>query len=135
VPQTFAVIQDLPDGKHRQYAEKLYKRFYTSELASVRVCVGDNARLLRSVSSGSYEYDWRNFRAYMHASAFGVNGSNELEITGVLRGAGLSANQLVHLTGYGDFAVERVVTASGVFVADAPESLEMLADVDPFAAE
>lgn len=35
-----------------------------------------------------------------------------LHVTGVIRGAPLSANRLVHLPGHGDFQVERVVSAS-----------------------
>lgn len=33
-----------------------------------------------------------------------------LAVTGVIRGSNLSANRLVHIQGYGDFQVEKVIS-------------------------
>merc|ERR1712113_1223734 len=71
----------------------------------------------------------------MLAENYGVNSANEFEVHGVLRGAGLHSNQIIHITGHGDISVSRIVTPNEVFIADNPESMESLAEQDPFASE
>jgi hypothetical protein len=61
-----------------------------------------------------------------------------LQVSGVLRGSGgISANQLVHLTGYGDYPCLEISSAGGKVEKSGPdrESMTMLAELDPFAHE
>ncbi|KAH8107489.1 DUF663-domain-containing protein [Phellopilus nigrolimitatus] len=85
----------------------------------------DRINSLRALCEGRpAEVRWRESRAWLlaedvrwdadvdaEADAKLDGRTGRLHVTGVLRGAPFSANRLVHLPGYGDFQVERVVSA------------------------
>ena len=85
---------------------------------------GDCANALRALCEGvPNELRWRSGRSWLLAENVSweekkdQDADNEnkntgsLHVTGVLRGGPFSANRLVHLPGYGDFQVERIVSA------------------------
>jgi pre-rRNA-processing protein TSR1 len=77
-------------------------------------CINDTANLLRWIGNGKVkELPWRDQRAYLMAENINVIRSSDpssdlcsVQLTGFLRGEKtISANHLVHVTGFGDFQV------------------------------
>jgi pre-rRNA-processing protein TSR1 len=76
----------------------------------------ENLNAIRALCEGKpSEVRWREGRSYMVADTVNWQAKNDgdsalgiLSVTGVVRGAPLSANWLVHLPGYGDFKVSHV---------------------------
>ncbi|KAJ7091936.1 ribosome biogenesis protein tsr1 [Mycena belliarum] len=71
----------------------------------------DRLHALRALAEGKpADVRWREGRAWLLGErvewADGV-----LAVTGVARGAGLSANRLVHLPNYGDFQIDKIMSA------------------------
>jgi pre-rRNA-processing protein TSR1 len=66
--------------------------------------------LLRSVAEGNVkDVVWRRDRARILSEELEwQDDGNTLKLTGVIRGARLSANRLIHLSGIGDFQIEKV---------------------------
>ncbi|KAJ1725090.1 ribosome biogenesis protein tsr1 [Coemansia erecta] len=75
---------------------------------------------------------WRDTRAYVVAEkveferADAQTGRGLLAVTGVVRGAGLSANRLVHVPGFGDFQIDCIYGVP----ADGEEPQEMMGGGD-----
>lgn len=80
----------------------------------------DASTALRSLCEGKpSDVRWRQGRPYVLAEnvefdlVTGDDGESRgtLKVTGVVRGAPMSANRLVHLQGFGDFQVSRIVSS------------------------
>ena len=73
----------------------------------------DRLNALRALSEGKPgEVRWREDRTWMLGeSSEWDNGT--LKVTGVVRGAPLSANRLVHIPEFGDFQIEKVRVRNG----------------------
>jgi len=55
------------------------------------------------------QLEWREIRSYLLAEKLQVNPQNQLlEIEGFMKGNYFNPNQLVHITGYGDYPVLQV---------------------------
>jgi pre-rRNA-processing protein TSR1 len=68
----------------------------------------DRLNALRSLAEGKPGgVRWREGRAWVLGESIEWDDEN-LKVTGVVRGASLSANRLVHLPNYGDFQISKV---------------------------
>eukprot|EP01028_Stygiella_incarcerata_P006176 TRINITY_DN251_c2_g1_i1.p1 TRINITY_DN251_c2_g1~~TRINITY_DN251_c2_g1_i1.p1 ORF type:complete len:797 (-),score=215.43 TRINITY_DN251_c2_g1_i1:177-2567(-) len=113
----------------------------------------DISSLLRWVSQVKIQtIHWRNERPHMVASEWSVaspispaesdgeeNNEVIMQISGLLRGVPISANQLVHLSRIGTFQIAQIEDISSGLVIDTPgesqESLVTCMDIDPLAGE
>eukprot|EP00358_Blepharisma_japonicum_P000316 CAMPEP_0202953024 /NCGR_PEP_ID=MMETSP1395-20130829/42809_1 /ASSEMBLY_ACC=CAM_ASM_000871 /TAXON_ID=5961 /ORGANISM="Blepharisma japonicum, Strain Stock R1072" /LENGTH=169 /DNA_ID=CAMNT_0049665207 /DNA_START=1 /DNA_END=507 /DNA_ORIENTATION=- len=78
---------------------------------------------------------WKEFRSYLLAEKINVSG-NDLEVSGYIKGSGcLNVNQIVHVTGFGDFVLSSMTVSSGVIVNENPQSLQAENEPDTFVAE
>ncbi|ANB15719.1 Tsr1p [Sugiyamaella lignohabitans] len=56
---------------------------------------------------------WRDARPYILAESVGFDrDTNSLTVEGYLRGKGLNADRLVHIPGFGDYQIEKIVDSS-----------------------
>lgn len=68
----------------------------------------DKLNALRALAEGKPEdVRWREGRSWILADSVNWN-EDGLAVTGVVRGAALSANRLVHLPNFGDFQISKV---------------------------
>mmetsp|Transcript_114223 Transcript_114223/g.328151 ORF Transcript_114223/g.328151 Transcript_114223/m.328151 type:complete len:792 (+) Transcript_114223:126-2501(+) len=109
----------LAMASHKRIADskKFVARYFASELgAETKLFQAGTAEeikaLVRAIGGVTpKELTWRSDRGYLlaqeaeYSSADGV-----LCLRGYVRGPGLSCRHLVHLTGYGDFALARIAT-------------------------
>jgi len=113
-------------AKARTSGSKLCKRWFASVFESPKNLVMDNTRtvetFLRNAATIKLaEITWKAPRPHLIAESVhftpitGSDGSRGiLRVTGYLRGErGLSARQLVHITGYDDFQIARIISAGG----------------------
>ncbi|KAF9010639.1 ribosome biogenesis protein tsr1 [Cyathus striatus] len=70
----------------------------------------DRLNALRSVSEGKPgDVRWREGRSWILGEAAWEDGS--LAVTGVVRGAALSANRLIHIPNFGDYQISKIMSA------------------------
>ncbi|CAK68130.1 unnamed protein product (macronuclear) [Paramecium tetraurelia] len=127
--QQVCYIQDLDEisQSKKSVVRKLFSRYFESEFPGSHI-VDDCSTLMRSVVVlHEQPVEWRDIRGYMLPDDLAyVNG--ELSITGTWRGQnGLSADQLVHITGVDDFQIARIELLGmieQVFETAQPESLD-----------
>jgi pre-rRNA-processing protein TSR1 len=140
MPQIVGLIQGLPQRKAKE-VEALLTRYFHSEFPEHAKLVTnkDPQQVLRTISisaQGAEEMQWRELRSYLKADSTEVNEAGELLVSGWIRGSGcFNANQLVHVTGYGDYQLASITCPGGLFVADSPEVLVAEKEPDPFGAE
>lgn len=162
VPVLIGAVQDLISCKnsHTQFVKRQSQRylhtFFPSKPKVVAIDTAEDvATLVRYIASEPLAaISWRDSRAYMmtHSCSYG---NGKLEMVGYLRGASaLTANHLVHLTGWGDFSVESIdiITSNKAETmdnilngqvtferastrTDAAQSLECLQDADELMEE
>ena len=142
LPPVIGVLQHLETNptKKQKDIKKLFSRYYESEFPnSLKMCSSAKSyQSLRSITTIVSQYEEPQFKAirsYFWANSANIVG-NSLQVTGYLRGSGiLSVNQLVHITGFGDYPIASLVTPGGEILPDCTES--MVAENDPgtFAAE
>lgn len=69
----------------------------------------DTANALRSLCEGKpSDVRWREGRSWLLAEDVSMEEPGTLKVTGVVRGAAMSADRLLHLPGLGDFRVRKV---------------------------
>lgn len=133
-------LEALPAKKQKD-AKKLVKRFFESEIHEGKFVVdSDLSKALRTVATvaeTSEEQHWREMRSYFVSQSHTYDAhTQELTVAGYLRGSGhLNADQLVHLTGYGDFQLASIALPGQLFQAQQPETLNPENDPGPFASE
>lgn len=128
-PTVVGVIQDLEAIAANKQAtvKKIFTRFFESELGVDEKVVALNnndpksylalMRVLQEVTLKQLE--WREIRTYLLAEKLQVNPQNQLlEIEGFLKGNYFNPNQLVHITGYGDYPVLQVDILHNPFMAN-----------------
>ncbi|KAI8326310.1 DUF663-domain-containing protein [Martensiomyces pterosporus] len=122
-PAVFPVVQGLDSvvAKKRNDVRKSLQSFmghffpeadkvYTTETPTETLAI---LRMITSQVPKSIK--WREVRPYMLADQVEFEPSAEdpqvgrLAITGYIRGAGLSANRLIHIPNYGDFQVDQIL--------------------------
>ncbi|KAJ2830157.1 ribosome biogenesis protein tsr1 [Coemansia erecta] len=121
----FPVVQglDAVPAKRRADVRRSLQSFMTHFFPDAdRVYAADSGTeqlaLLRTLAAAAPRgIRWRDARPYMLADAveFAPSatdaGVGRLAVTGYLRGANLSANRLIHIPSFGDFQIERILSA------------------------
>jgi hypothetical protein len=141
-PPAVGVLQDIEEVpvKRQKEVKKLWNRYFLSEVPEagklrLSVKIDEILRDLSVICRNSEEIGFRAVRSYFYAQVvrhcFGFS-----EFKGVLKGSGLfNVNQLVHVTGVGDFNVSGLKVGSQEFLPDNPENIVCEKDPGPFAAE
>jgi len=118
LPTVVGVLQDLEliNVNKQNQVKKIYQRFFESELGEEKfISLNNNdaktyfafMRLLQEIPLK--QLDWREIRSYFLTEKVQVNPENGiLEVEGFLKGNYYNPNQLVHITGYGDFPVAQI---------------------------
>lgn len=132
VPQTVAVVPTLsPDDAHPTKAKHASKevqgvrksllgflQYFCPDVNKVHALdeAASRSALVRTlVTTAPKRMAWRDYRAWMvvEDAAFVPQDADHglLKVQGWIRGAPLSANRLVHIPDFGDFAVDRITYA------------------------
>ena len=141
MPKVLGVIQDLDEvnPKKQKEVKKLFTRYFESEFPESKLIVGEDEQLARVVCNLAEtleEHPWRSNRSYLFSLNTQVNSQGELEVEGFLKGSGeLNPNQLVHVTGFGDYQMLGIECMGSWVESTEPESLEAENEPGPFAAE
>ncbi|KIY44516.1 ribosome biogenesis protein tsr1 [Fistulina hepatica ATCC 64428] len=122
-----------------QYFVPNQKRVFDLHIAADRISA------VRALAEGCPEpVRWREGRAWLLgeqcewvADADGAQtSSGTLAVSGVVRGAPLSANRLIHLPNYGDFQISKILSAAScVRHGDMDVEPQVLAEPDPSSSE
>ncbi|CAJ07007.1 conserved hypothetical protein [Leishmania major strain Friedlin] len=116
-PSVVVVIQNLHTfaDRQRQKVLKIHQRYFNSVLSDTTKVVpvvsqDDYTKILRHMQVSKIRtLKWRDQHPYMAVEEKAYNPeTQELTITGHLRGMPLSATQLVHLTNHGTFQVCKI---------------------------
>ena len=142
LPPVIGVLQHLETNSSKKQKEikKLFTRYYESEFPnSYKLCNSSKPMpLLRTLATSIYNIEepgYKAFRSYMWPHIIEHENSS-LKLTGFLKGSGLlNANQLIHITGYGDFSMYSLRTPNAEYFPNNPESLIAENDPGAFAAE
>ena len=134
-------LTSIPPKKQKD-VKKLIKRFFESEISAGKFVIETDLqkaiRTIAQVAVTAEDMIWRQSRAYMLAHAVQYSEeTKELAVSGYIRGSGyLNANQLVHITGYGDFQLRCIEADGQLFEAgEGAETLQTENDPGPFCAE
>ena len=90
----------------------------------------NNQKILRFISDSRLKsVQWRDRHSYMIAEnvEYLVN-DGVLKVSGIVRGAALSANRLVHLQNFGDFQIEKITSE---FPNGQNHLLTQIMDIEP----
>ncbi len=63
-------------------------------------------------SCGLESQSWKKQRGYFLADQVELVGQNSISISGYLKGACVNANQIVHITGFEDYHIEKIEICS-----------------------
>lgn len=101
-------IQNVPSNKAKNlkfYLDRLFKEEFNTENSTMFVeKPADLTMLMLKISGVSIpDFVWRRRRGYMLTEKVSIE-DNKVILQGQARGAGFSLNELVHITGLGDFA-------------------------------
>ncbi|EGR34439.1 ribosome biogenesis protein, putative [Ichthyophthirius multifiliis] len=116
LPSTVQVLQNIasiPQNKQKE-VKKLFQRYFMSEFQPESFISIENEQtifqLLRTLQGTQLQnFEWKENRGYMLCDEVLVNTQNQVvEFTGFLRGSCINANQLLHVTGYDDFQIEKI---------------------------
>lgn len=102
--------------KHHDKIERLFKRFISSELGEndrINYLKGNQHelnKLLRQIDTTTpEEQPWKKERGYMLIEDITTDAtSGNLTFHGFLKGNCVNANQLVHVTGFDDYEIEKI---------------------------
>eukprot|EP01061_Rhynchopus_euleeides_P005198 TRINITY_DN1442_c5_g1_i1.p1 TRINITY_DN1442_c5_g1~~TRINITY_DN1442_c5_g1_i1.p1 ORF type:complete len:839 (+),score=398.05 TRINITY_DN1442_c5_g1_i1:150-2519(+) len=163
LPSVCVVLQGLnliASAKKRRQVERVHLRYFQSIMTAdvvPKVFSMDTPEktsvALRYISEQRLRpLKWRDMKPYMLIDACrwaepeAAPYTNEtdgtpcktLSISGFLRGKGLSANQLIHLTGYGTYQIEKIADREGNVLSipdEGQESLQFCQVPDPMEGE
>lgn len=130
---------DLPQDPADELVQRQQQK--TKNVTSDEI---NRAALRRLFAKAPHQVTWRSRYGYMLIESAGVTKdasepNNELSITGWVRGRGFSANELVHITGYGSFIAREIVNADTSVVLsrrdESGEPIESEAPVDDLMGE
>ncbi|TFY82450.1 hypothetical protein EWM64_g1558 [Hericium alpestre] len=117
LPQVLSVISpDFPTDKSRPDISKSllsFMQYFAPEQTRVLDLSSraDALNALRLLSEGKpHDVRWREGRSWMLGESVEW-ADRTLAVTGVVRGAQLSANRLIHLPNYGDFQISGILSA------------------------
>lgn len=114
VSRVVGLIQhlDAVEHKHRDKVEKFYRRFLQSEFGDEKCLnagmeeAGPLLRVLDSV--GVTPAAWKAHRGYLLPDQIETSPEGNLVLSGFLKGNCISPNQIAHLTGLGEFHIEKI---------------------------
>lgn len=151
VPQTLAVVPTLhsadqaPTSKSSASAKEAqgvrksllsFIQYFCPDVSKVHALdeAASRSALVRTlVTTAPKRMAWRDYRAWLVAEDAAFVPQNQeqglLKVQGWIRGAPLSANRLVHIPDFGDFAIDRITYAPhGTDVNSEPEVVMQEAD-------
>mmetsp|Transcript_85486 Transcript_85486/g.151224 ORF Transcript_85486/g.151224 Transcript_85486/m.151224 type:complete len:796 (-) Transcript_85486:49-2436(-) len=109
----------VTSGKKQAEAKKFVTRYFHSELGAetklFQAGTDEEVKvMLRALAAATpKELTWRGNRGYMMAQEAEYNATEGiLSLRGYVRGPGLRCRHLAHLTGHGDFVIEKISTLS-----------------------
>ncbi|KRX00267.1 hypothetical protein PPERSA_10766 [Pseudocohnilembus persalinus] len=115
MPPTINILQDsqMFQGDKKNKVKKLFQRFFAGEFSNEMVTLEDEATILpylrKLQTTPLQSLTWREDRGYMLADKVSFNQNTQLlEVEGFLKGNYLNANQLMHVTGYDDYQIEKI---------------------------
>lgn len=113
-------------------------RYLESEFPESKIVAENPEKLLRTIGNSITsisEPEWKSMRAYFAAQKWQVL-DNKLEVQGFLKGSGLlSADSLVHISGFGDYEIEALDIGQGYFPCSSKGLLDFENHPDAFVAE
>lgn len=115
LPATASVIQFLEDESSKSQSEVIKSIEYYMHhhfTTDHKVFSGSNEKIMRFIKDSKLKFvHWRDRHSYMVADNLEYIESNRvLKVSGIVRGAALSANRLVHLQNLGDFQIEKITS-------------------------
>lgn len=119
VSNTYTVIQHLEmvePAKRRSDIKKSLLSYISHFFpTTTKVHEADSSQeapnLMRSLCTSTPKgIHWRDDRTYMVAEEVRYEG-DQLVVAGVVRGKGMKADRLIHIQGFGDFQIDKVVCA------------------------
>lgn len=151
IPQTLAVVPTLNAVNDASFAKASKKsahmrdsqgvrksllsfvQYFCPDVAKVQVLEEDASRslLVRTLATTAPKrVAWRDFRSWLVAEDASFEPTEcgergQLRLTGWIRGAPMSANRLMHIPDFGDFAVDRIVHMPPGFVPSELNEKEM----------
>ena len=140
------IAQKNRNDVRKYLLKKAQENFPQEEKVFPITSVSEEANLVRHVVNMKRKaLTWRDMHPYILANEIGFDQGSEastgtLRVTGFLRGRPLSANGLVHIQGYGDFQIEKIVSAAdpcplGKSRCNMEEDEEVLDVPDPMLQE
>lgn len=106
---------NIPQTKHKDvkfYFKRLFEEEYTESKTHFLQSQNDMIKLLMDIQNiGESEIEWRKERGYFLTDSveLGIdNGSKTVLLSGFLKN-GLTTQEHVHITGVGDFKVDRII--------------------------
>jgi pre-rRNA-processing protein TSR1 len=135
-PACIGILQDLEvvNPAKQPTVKKIFQRFFESEFSESHKFVSLNNNdaktyfnLMRTFQEVSLvEMEWRDMRGYLLSEKIEVDPTNgAVAITGFLKGTVLNPNQLVHVTGYGDFALSKIDLLVNPLISTKKQKLEV----------
>ena len=114
---------DEASASHRRRAQRLHERYFRSILSEDTTVVleGDLPMLIRTLEiTRVRRLPWRDQHPYFVAEEGEYDTETRtLKLCGFLRGSALSANQLVHITNHGTYALQKICDGGDPTIADA----------------
>ncbi|EFA86063.1 hypothetical protein PPL_01299 [Heterostelium album PN500] len=116
VPSSMLLLQNLdkvPQKKKNDLKKQITTLYHFHFPEEPKVLAADtpeeHAQILRFVESMHInDIQWRNYRPYLLVEKMENDVSGNLVVTGFVRGNNMSAKQVVHLPGVGDFQIAKI---------------------------
>jgi pre-rRNA-processing protein TSR1 len=144
LPTTLGAIEnlDLISDKHRNSAKKNIIEWFHQEISQdVKVHEINNTNRdvwIRSLlETGLKSITWLSERSMMlcesiESNITDSNGNDILTVSGVIRGRPLSINNLIHLSGFGTFAIHHATMSTTSSLTTLPTSSSNVMEVDNY---
>lgn len=115
LPKVVGLIQHLEKIEPKQHDKvtKYYKRFLSSEFGEEKTITlhnnSDILSLIRTLdSTGLVLQPWKKDRGYLLADSVELDSQGKVVVSGYLKGNCINANQLVHITGFDDYQIDKI---------------------------
>jgi pre-rRNA-processing protein TSR1 len=114
VPASASVIQFLQDEAHSSQNDvlKSIEYYMHHHFTNDHKVFSSGQKILRFIKDSKVKVvHWRDRHSYMIAERLEyIEGDDVLKVSGIVRGAALSANRLLHLQNLGDFQIEKITS-------------------------
>lgn len=139
VPTVLVALHGLDtydNPRKAQRSLKIHTRYFESVLPPEHKVIpittdADVETFMRTAHTCKLRHlPWREIRPYFIAEAADYDAeAGAMQISGYLRGAGMNASQLLHLTNFGTFQIEKILVDEEVADESTPETRESLEQV------